>query len=187
MVGWGGVRRPKTEMGKWQTAQPKRDTSAGTIFSRKDEEGFARYVRTSIKPMPGKIKSSVIQFRLSQHLDARKGHHIPKTEQAPKEWRVQFCQHYLRYVRALLLPLPPHLGPISSIKLAVFFPYSFSPRLPSSFPLAYGWKKSGWMLDDNKERHKARIVWSFNVCFVSFCIGVCVSLSLSLYLQFPAF
>lgn len=39
----------------------------------------------------------------------------------------------------------------------------------------------------NKERHKARIVWSLNVCFVSFCIGVCVSLSLSLSLFFFIF
>lgn len=37
----------------------------------------------------------------------------------------------------------------------------------------------------NKERHKARIVWSLNVCFVSFCIGVCVSLSFSSFSGLP--
>lgn len=38
----------------------------------------------------------------------------------------------------------------------------------------------------NKERHKARIVWSLNVCFVSFCIGVCVSLSLFFFIFRPS-
>lgn len=60
--------------------------------------------------MQGKIKSSVIQFRSSQHLDARKGPHSQTGAQAPKSGGFNFAS--ITYATSAVLNnlSPPNLG-----------------------------------------------------------------------------
>lgn len=144
-----------TTRSRWEKngkPQSKRDTTAGTIFSRKiGGEG------TSIKPMQGKIKSSVIQFRSSQHLDARKGPHSQTGAQTPKSGGFNFASITNATSPPFLITSPPQISVHIFQETGVCFPLVFSaPAL--LLPSCIWMEKSGWMLDDNKERHKARIV-----------------------------